>query len=40
MNNKLELWFPVRPWKITQGFGVNGDYYRANGINIAGHNGL
>lgn len=26
--------------KITQAFGGNGEYYRANGINVIGHNGL
>lgn len=31
---------PVTPFVILQKFGVNGDYYRAHGINIAGHNGL
>src|SRR5262245_48709771 len=38
---KLELHWPLsRPCTITQGFGINGEYYRANGINIQGHNGL
>src|SRR3990167_610505 len=37
---KLELWYPVKPWFITQPFGTNGEWYRANGINIIGHNGL
>lgn len=37
---KFELYFPVKPWFITQPFGVNGEYYRTNGINIKGHNGL
>lgn len=37
---KLELFQPVAPYNVLQVFGVNGDYYRANGINIAGHNGL
>ena len=36
---KLSLWYPVKPFFLTQGFGLNGEYYRANGINIAGHNG-
>lgn len=44
MNNKLQLWFPIRDsngnFTISQPFGTNGDYYRANGINILGHNGL
>lgn len=37
---KFELWIPIKPYTLTQGFGVNGEYYRANGINILGHNGL
>lgn len=40
MANKLVLSIPVKPFKITQIFGVNGDYYQAHGINIKGHNGL
>ena len=31
---------PTDPFIITQGFGVNGGYYQANGIDIKGHNGL
>ena len=38
--SKLTLCYPVKPFIVTQSFGVNGEYYRANGINIAGHNGL
>ena len=38
--DKLILGVPVKPFVITQPFGVNGEYYRANGINIKGHNGL
>lgn len=38
---KLELYWPLsRPCVITQPFGTNGAYYKANGINITGHNGL
>lgn len=37
---QLELWYPVKPFLVTQLFGINGEYYRANGIDIAGHNGL
>ena len=37
---KLELWTPLDSTQVLQGFGVNGDYYRANGINIKGHNGI
>lgn len=37
---KFSLYFPIKPWFITQPFGVNGAYYQANGINILGHNGL
>lgn len=36
---KISLYYPLTPWNITQPFGVNGAYYRANGINITGHNG-
>lgn len=34
------LYYPIKPFRVTQPFGVNGEYYRSNGINIAGHNGL
>lgn len=37
---KLELDYPVTPFFITQPFGVNGEYYRANRIDVLGHNGL
>jgi murein DD-endopeptidase MepM/ murein hydrolase activator NlpD len=37
---KLQLKYPVTPFHVNQGFGVNGAYYQANGINIKGHNGL
>lgn len=37
---KLQLFFPVKPWIVSQPFGVNGDYYRRNGIDIKGHSGL
>ena len=37
---KLSLSLPVTPYGLNQGFGVNGEYYRANGINVRGHNGL
>lgn len=37
---KFELYYPVSPARLNQGFGVNGEYYRANGINISGHNGI
>jgi len=36
---KLSIFYPVNPMIITQGWGVNGEYYRANKINVAGHNG-
>ena len=37
---KLELWYPVpKPHWLTQGWGVNGEWYRKNGIDILGHNG-
>lgn len=37
---KLILSYPLNPYGLNQGFGVNGAYYQANGINIKGHNGL
>lgn len=37
---KLKLSLPTIPYGLAQPFGVNGEYYRLNGINIAGHNGL
>jgi len=37
---KLSLYYPVTPKFISQGFGVNGAYYQAHGIDIIGHNGL
>lgn len=37
---KLELYYPLKPLRITQIFGVNGDYYRANGFDVLGHNGI
>jgi murein DD-endopeptidase MepM/ murein hydrolase activator NlpD len=38
MKQERFLFFPVKPWIITQGFGVNPDMYKQFGIN--GHNGL
>ena len=38
--NKLSLFWPVTPATINQPWGVNGDYYQKNGINILGHNGI
>ncbi len=37
---KFSISYPLRPFVVTQQFGVNGDYYRAHGVNIIGHNGL
>lgn len=37
---KFTIAYPINPFVIIQGFGVNGDYYRAHGIDIIGHNGL
>lgn len=31
---------PVKDMVILQKFGVNGEYYRSHGVNIAGHNGI
>ena len=36
---KFELFFPIKPFTLAQPFGVNGEFYRANDINIFGHNG-
>lgn len=36
----LTLHYPVKPWQVTQSFGGNGEWYRKNGINIKGHNGI
>lgn len=36
----FKLFYPTKPFLITQEFGVNGEYYRRNGINVDGHNGL
>lgn len=38
--SKFELYFPLKPWNLLQGWGTNGKWYQANGINILGHNGL
>ncbi len=38
---KLELWYPLDGAVIiNQAFGVKSDYYRLNGIDIIGHNGI
>lgn len=37
---KFIISHPIEPFVLIQGFGVNGDYYQAHGINIKGHNGL
>jgi len=36
----FSIYCPVKPLGINQGFGGNGAYYQAHGINIIGHNGL
>lgn len=38
--NPISLFYPVKTFSVLQPFGVNGQYYREHGINIAGHNGL
>lgn len=38
--NAFELYYPVKPYGLNQGFGADGAYYQAHGINIIGHNGL
>ena len=35
---KLELWYPLKPWHPSQGFGGNAKYYASLGID--GHNGV
>ncbi len=37
---KLRLFYPVKPVRITQVVGLNGEWYQSQGINIKGHNGL
>lgn len=37
---KFVIGQPLKRPLITQPFGVNGEYYRKNGINVDGHNGL
>ncbi len=37
---KFQINHPIEPFVVIQGFGVNGAYYQAHGINIKGHNGL
>lgn len=37
--NRFEIWYPVKPVKINQYFGGNGQWYQNNGVNIIGHNG-
>jgi hypothetical protein len=36
----MKLLAPVQPFIVNQFFGSNGEYYRLNGINIDGHNGI
>lgn len=41
---KIELFYPVKPLGVNQGFGVNGQYYQkfldSNGNPLKGHNGV
>lgn len=39
---KFELYKPIMPWLVTQNFGDTAllPYYKANGINFVGHNGI
>jgi len=37
---KLALIYPLNKVSIAQIFGVNGEWYRAHGVNILGHNGI
>jgi len=37
---KFSIFYPIKPQRINQTFGVNGGYYKSHGINIDGHNGL
>lgn len=39
---KFSIYYPIKPVYITQKFGETAflDYYKANGINFLGHNGL
>ncbi|MCP6719750.1 MAG: M23 family metallopeptidase [Patescibacteria group bacterium] len=36
----LQLYYSLHPWTVAQKFGLNGEFYRKNGINIKGHNGI
>lgn len=38
--SKFELFYPVRPAKINQAFGNLNPFYKENGIDIIGHNGI
>lgn len=40
--SKLKLYYPVKPWIVTQQFGevANLSFYKKNNINITGHNGI
>lgn len=42
MNDKFEMYYPVKPWVTTQKFGEtsNNAYYQANNIFFKGHNGI
>ena len=37
---QFRIFYSLKPWIKSQGFGGNGVWYRNNGINIEGHNGL
>ena len=40
--NKLQLYYPLKPYYITQKYGETAflEYYKTNGVIFAGHNGL
>lgn len=38
--NKLELWYPLDNWAVSQPFGVANPMYKANGIPLDVHNGI
>lgn len=37
---QLQLFYPLKPSVVNQPFGTNGQWYRDNGIDIIGHNGI
>lgn len=38
--SKLSLYYPAKPYNVTQAFGIKNDTYMNNGINMTHHNGI